>query len=1301
MLHNFLDKKNLQEITQIFKQHVQYQYSSKEQMPDISVVQQDKINRFLNCYQPYFTDYLTQDNTYQHFDYYRILSKYIKVFDLEKGKKFRRNNYDGLYIILKGFIQEIIVDDQQNPEEEQNNVKTKKSKSKQQDPIKMSKIVNMVVGINRIKGSSNDISQRGSFQTVFNKNNNTDSDSNHFFGNTPNNEGQSNINSQRNQQNSIGNSISALSSHKPSQNEISSKANQFFQPQKQEYLPNSPEPQNSQNRLHTLKQLNDVKISDFDQPQDGQKKLDQIQAIENKLIQEDINQQNNKQGNSQKRHFKNLKLQLNLIKYDNFQLQRGDTEIQDEKLDDVHELQQNVQTSPIKASIYENTEKKNLFYNASPASSSSSNLLNNSPLKILESINDKQNYIEQMTQQVNMNKANYKLKKKLSFMIAMQPKSSNPFPEFQNRPFNILTNGDIIDLIKIKENQRKYYVQEIEDSICLYIGKKSMKKAFQEQIQQLRYKTLVLEKFFNNVPQSKIMKLAYHFYEKTLFKNQIVYKQGEQRPHFIYLIKSGEVQISETITQPKNKNKILESVDSPEREDKNQQIQSTDSQVEDETYDLQSLCRKKLNSNSNNQFKQTTLQIPKLTKILCSLGEEEIFGIEEIILQKENREFQVVVSSSQAEFYVIPEDLFENFRQTESDSILSWFKQKEIFYQQQRNMHKRIKGNRVIAKSSNQEFFSNKKIQQACQYLFQEDEQTFNNRLDQLHNKKIIQLKNYYQYKEYQAQNQNTNRFSQSYLQATNDSINFNSPRNVNQTFDRNFSKDTQQSDNQTKQNIQFQAQSSKALLLNKISQQNQQLKVKSYCEIQNSQSTMNNLESQRGQNQKQEYLEQFKNHPLIRLQSIQSQDNPYLLTDRGNIKKSIVEGIPLVENGNAIADEENKSYRYYSARQIENQQSNQSEQLQANQLQIKKVVSTYQNIITDQTKQTNQFNNQDQNFEQYKISMVKNDGNKKNNLQISQNLIESINQKRNLSKNSRVLKNQESLCSIDLEQNQSQVKQTSQNEQQQTLLGVPASLEYVSKYNQVQSTSGDILNLGRIHHMIKSNTQIIKQQFKIKGKHQLFQKPIFDELKKENLKQINRLIQKKNSNIMEEKQKTQQPLSERWQNTTKNMENIQKYHEFIKSASSFNNTTTTRLKTIKDYNQSQSFVNLQTPRSFNNVLPVSTKSLTQTDILSQSPVVNIHMENKRKLQRTNEPYFTRPFSRADQCTPGKSSNNFANLSKHRTVQSSNHKQRQSIEDQEEIQQLIQNSYKQTLNFKNIINSQLNSIEKLPLSQRN
>ncbi|KAL4473325.1 hypothetical protein ABPG73_013015 [Tetrahymena malaccensis] len=1166
----------------------------------------------------------------------------------------------------------------------------------------MSKIVSMVVGINRIKGSSNDISQRDSFQTVFNKNNNTDSDSNHFFGNTPNNEGFSNINSQRNQQNSIGNSISVLSSHKPSQNEIGSKINQFFQAEKQEYLPNSPEPQSNQNRFRSLKQLNDVKIRDFDQPQDGQQKLDQIQVIENKLIQEDKNQSSNKQENPQQRHLKNLKLQLNLIKYDNFQLQRGDTEIQDEKLDDVHELHQNEKTSPMKASLYENNEKKIQFYNASPASSSSSNLLTNSPLKTLESVNDKQNYIEQMTSQVNMNKANHKLKKKLSFMIAMQPKSSNPFPEYQNKPFNILTNGDIIDLIKVKETQRKYYVQEIEDSICLYIGKKSMKKAFQEQIQQLRFKTLVLEKFFHNVPQSKIIKLAYHFYEKTLFKNQTVYKQGDQRPHYIYLIKSGEVQVSETISQHKNKSTTLESIDSPERDEKSKQLNPVDNQAEDETYDLQSLCRKKLNQNSDNQFKQLTLQIPKLTKILCSLGEEEIFGIEEVILQKENREFQVVVSSSQAEFYVMPEDLFESFRQTESDSILSWFKQKEVFYQQQRNMHKRIKGNRVIAKSSNQEFFSNKKIQQACQYLFQEDEQTFNNRLDQLHNKKIIQLKNYYQYKEYQTQNSNANKISQSYQQATNDSINFNSPRNVNQTFDRNFSKDTQQNDNQTKQNVQFQAQSSKALLLNKISQQSQQQKAKSYCEIQTSQSTINNIESQRGQNLKQDQLESFKNHPLIKLQSIQFQDNPYLLTDRGNIKKSLVEGIPSAEVGNSIIDDDNQTFRYQSVRQIENQQSNQNEQFQGNQqLYIKKVVSSYQNIMTEQTQPYNQLNNFDQNFEQYKISFVKNDGSKKNNLSLSQNQTDSINQKRNLSKNTRVIKNQDSLCSIDLEQNQSQIKQTNQNEQQQTLLGVPPSLEYVSKYNQVQSTSGDILNLGRIHHMIKSNTQIIKQKLKIKGKNQLFQKPIFDELKKENLKQINRLILKKNSNVIEEKQKTHQPLSERWQNTTKNMENIQKYHEYIKSTSSFNNTTTPRLKLFQDYNQSQSFVNLQTPRSFNNILPVSTKSLTQTDINSQSPVVNIHMENKRKLQRTNEPYFTRPFSRAEQCTPGRSSTNFANLSKHRTIQSSNKKQRQSIEDQEEIQQLIQNSYKQTVNFKNIITSQLNSIDKQPLSQRN
>ncbi|KAL4462393.1 hypothetical protein ABPG72_010041 [Tetrahymena utriculariae] len=1273
-------------------------------MPDISVVQQDKINRFLNCYQPYFTDYLTQDNTYQQFDYYRILSKYIKVFDLEKGKKFRRNNYDGLYIILKGFIQEIIVNDQQNPEEEQNNAKTKKSKSKQQDPIKLSKIVNMVVGINRIKGSSNDISQRDSFQAVFNKNNNTESD--HFFGNTPNNEGQSNINSQRNQENSIGNSISALSSHKPSQNEISSKANQFFQSQKQEQLPNSPEPQNSQNRFQDLKQLNDVKITDFDQPQDGQKKLDQIQAIENMLNQEDINQQNNKQGNSQKRHLKNLNLQLNLIKYDNFQLQRGYTEIQDEKLDDVHELHQNVQTSPIKASPYENTEKKKIFYNASPASASSSNLLTNSPLKTLESVNDKQNYIEQMTSQVNMNKANHKLKKKISFMIAMQPKSSNPFPEYQNKPFNILTNGDIMDLIKIKETQRKYYVQEIEDSVCLYIGKKSMKKAFEEQMQQVRFKILILEKFFHNVPYSKIIKLAYHFYEKTLFKNQVVYKQGDQRPHFIYLIKSGEVQVSETISQPKKHN-FLESFDSPERDENSKLANATDNQVEDEAYDLQSLCKKKLNQNSDNQLKQLTLQIPKLTKILCSLGEEEIFGIEEIILQKEHREFQVVVSSSQAEFYVMPEDLFERFRQTESDSILSWFKQKEIFYQQQRNMHKRIKGNRVIAKSSNQEFFSNKKIQQACQYLFQEDEQTFNNRLDQLHNKKIIQLKNYYQYKEYQTQNQNANRFSQSYLQATNDSINFNSPRNVKQTFDRNFSKDTQQSDSYAKQSVQFQAQSSKALLLNKISQLNQQQKAKSYCEIQTSQNILNNIESQRGQGQskKQEYLESFKNHALIKQNSIQLQDNPYLLTDRGNLKKSIGEGIPSVENGSSIIDDDNKAYRYQSARQIENQQINLGEQFQTNQVQIKKVVSSYQNIMAaEQSQQAIQQNYLDQNFEQYKISVVKNGRSKKNNLQISQNQTESINEKRNLSKNTKAIQNQGSLCSIDLEQNQSQIKQTNQNEQQQTLLGIPPSLEYVSKYNQVQSTSGDILNLGRIHHMIKSNTQIIKQKLKIKGKNQLFQKPIFDELKKENLKQLKRLIQQKNSNMIEDKQKTHQPLSERWQNTAKNMENIQKYHEYIKSTSSFNNATTPRLKIFKDQNQSQSFVNLQTPKSFNIILPVSTKSLTQTDVNSQSPVVNIHMENKRKLQRTNESYFTRPFStfsRADQYTPGKSSTNFANLSKHRTIQSSNKKQRQSIDDQEEIQQLIQNSYKQTQNFKHIITSQLNSIEKQPLSQKN
>lgn len=59
---------------------------------------------------------------------------------------------------------------------------------------------------------------------------------------------------------------------------------------------------------------------------------------------------------------------------------------------------------------------------------------------------------------MGLGKASHQLKKKLSFMMALQPKSNTPFPEYANKPFNILANGDIIDLIKISDSQRKYFV---------------------------------------------------------------------------------------------------------------------------------------------------------------------------------------------------------------------------------------------------------------------------------------------------------------------------------------------------------------------------------------------------------------------------------------------------------------------------------------------------------------------------------------------------------------------------------------------------------------------------------------------------------------------------------------------------------------------------------------------------------------------------------------------------------------------------------------------------------------------------
>lgn len=56
-------------------------------------------------------------------------------------------------------------------------------------------------------------------------------------------------------------------------------------------------------------------------------------------------------------------------------------------------------------------------------------------------------------------------------------------------------------------------------------------------------------------------------------------------------------------------------------------------------------------------------------QVLCTMSEQEIFGTEDIIDFKDRRSMSALVSSHNAEFYILPESYFSHLYNSESSSI--------------------------------------------------------------------------------------------------------------------------------------------------------------------------------------------------------------------------------------------------------------------------------------------------------------------------------------------------------------------------------------------------------------------------------------------------------------------------------------------------------------------------------------------------------------------------------------------------------------------------------------------------------
>lgn len=75
--------------------------------------------------------------------------------------------------------------------------------------------------------------------------------------------------------------------------------------------------------------------------------------------------------------------------------------------------------------------------------------------------------------------------------------------------------------------------------------------------------------------------------------------------------------------------------------------------------ELQELCLKKLTrpKTALNTWKADA----NFKEVLCSVGESEIFGLEELVKKKETRYMRAIVSSSKAELFVLPAEHFNTF----------------------------------------------------------------------------------------------------------------------------------------------------------------------------------------------------------------------------------------------------------------------------------------------------------------------------------------------------------------------------------------------------------------------------------------------------------------------------------------------------------------------------------------------------------------------------------------------------------------------------------------------------------------
>jgi CRP-like cAMP-binding protein len=69
------------------------------------------------------------------------------------------------------------------------------------------------------------------------------------------------------------------------------------------------------------------------------------------------------------------------------------------------------------------------------------------------------------------------------------------------------------------------------------------RKKLNEKIQFLRGLP-----FFSALTKTSIGKLTYQFKELNLIKNQILYREGD-KVDFVYIIKSGQFEVTKTITE--------------------------------------------------------------------------------------------------------------------------------------------------------------------------------------------------------------------------------------------------------------------------------------------------------------------------------------------------------------------------------------------------------------------------------------------------------------------------------------------------------------------------------------------------------------------------------------------------------------------------------------------------------------------------------------------------------------------------------------------------------------------------------